>query len=436
MDPCSSPKGTLAVVGLGYIGLPLAIEFSEVRRVIAYDIDSERVNELAACRDRTNEITVDRLKQANNITYTSDPSLLLQANIYIIAVPTPVDSACTPDLSYLESASSLVAKYLKPGDFVIYESTVFPGATEEICIPLLSRESKLTINEDFFVGYSPERINPGDKNNTLRKIIKITSGSNEYASNYVDSLYSEIVDAGTFPVSSIAVAEAAKVIENAQRDINIAFVNELSIILNLLGIDTNEVLTAASSKWNFLNFKPGLVGGHCIGVDPYYLAYKSTQCGHYPELILSGRRLNDSMHEYVASAVLKKVYNKLSGHSNPTIAILGLTFKDNCPDLRNSKSIALAKELLQWNVNLILVDDWACQEELASTTGIVPTPFSKLASIRADAIIVSVMHSQFAQLGPQDFVSMSSSYPPVLADLKSIYSLNDCKNAGIDIFRL
>ena len=338
----------IAVMGLGYVGLPLAVEFGKKRSVIGYDVKQDRVDELRKGLDKTLECKPDDLNAARYLTYSCDESELSGCGVFIITVPTPIDTANWPDLSPLESASEMVGRHLTEGDVVIYESTVFPGATEEVCVPILERVSGLKFNQEFFCGYSPERINPGDKINTLTTIKKVVSGSNDAVADAIDHLYAEIITAGTWRASSIKVAEASKVIENTQRDLNIAFVNELSVIFDRLGIDTIEVLQAAGSKWNFLPFRPGMVGGHCIGVDPYYLTHKAEQIGYIPQIVLAGRRMNDNMARYAARSIVKRMSRRGIDLSRSTVGILGVTFKDNCPDIRNSKVFDLISELQSW----------------------------------------------------------------------------------------
>ena len=342
----------IAIIGLGYVGLPLAVEFGKVLDVIGFDINQARIDELRSGIDRTLETTPEELMAAAQLTYTADPAALRAANIFIVTVPTPVDDHKTPDLTPLIKASETVSKALKKGDIVIYESTVYPGCTEEDCVPVLERGSGLTFNQDFFCGYSPERINPGDKQHRLPSIRKITSGSTPEIAEKVDRLYQRIIKAGTHRASSIKVAEAAKVIENAQRDINIAFVNELALIFERMNIDTHEVLAAAGTKWNFLPFRPGLVGGHCIGVDPYYLTYKAESLGHHPQVILAGRKINDTMGAHIANRVIKLLINRDLPVKRAKALILGITFKENCPDIRNSKVIDVIRELHSYGVEV------------------------------------------------------------------------------------
>jgi UDP-N-acetyl-D-galactosamine dehydrogenase len=363
-------KYKIAIIGLGYVGLPLAVEFSKYYDTVGFDINDERVKELKAGNDYTLEVELDALLNAQKLSITCNETELSDSNIFIVTVPTPVDKHNNPNLLPIESATKTVAKYLKKGDIVIYESTVYPGVTEEICANLLETFSSLKYNIDFFCGYSPERINPGDKNHTLTKIRKITSGSTPEASEKVDNLYQSIITAGTYKASSIKVAEAAKVIENAQRDINIAFVNELAVIFNLLNIDTKEVLEAAATKWNFINFKPGLVGGHCIGVDPFYLAQKAKEVGYHPEILLSGRRLNDKMGEYVAQQFIKILIKNDIKVKSAKVLILGLTFKENCPDVRNSKVIDIINELKNYEIDIDIYDPWVIANQVKREYGL------------------------------------------------------------------
>lgn len=362
-------KDKIGILGLGYVGLPLAIEFSKITSTIGYDISPARVKEINSGIDKTLEISEDDLKEAiqsSNFSAVTNVDKLAECNFYIVTVPTPIDSSNKPDLRPLESASKSVGRVLKKGDIVVFESTVYPGATEEICVPILESVSGLSFNIDFYCGYSPERINPGDKVNTVSNIMKVTSGSTPESAKRVDELYQKIIKPGTFKATSIKVAEAAKVIENTQRDLNIAFVNELAIIFNKLEIDTRDVLEAASTKWNFLNFQPGLVGGHCIGVDPYYLTHKSEQIGYHPDIILSGRRLNDGMGQYIANQVVKLMIRNGINVNNSKAIILGITFKENCPDIRNSKVIDLINELEDFGVDIDVYDPWANSDDVNS----------------------------------------------------------------------
>jgi UDP-N-acetyl-D-galactosamine dehydrogenase len=425
---------TIAVIGLGYVGLPLAVEFGRRRPVIGFDINRDRIQELAAGRDHTLECSVEQLLAASSLRFTSDFDALREAAVYIVTVPTPVDRANRPDLTPLRKASETVGKVLKRGDIVVYESTVYPGATEEECVPVLEKTSGLVFNKDFFCGYSPERINPGDKVNTLTTIKKITSGSTPEVAEEVDSLYAEIITAGTFKAGSIKVAEAAKVIENSQRDLNIAFVNELSVIFDRIGIDTIEVLEAAGSKWNFLPFRPGMVGGHCIGVDPYYLTHKAEELGYHPQVILAGRRINDDMALYAARSVVKLMLRNGIDVARSRIAVLGVTFKDNCPDVRNSKVVDLIDELRDWNAEVVAFDCWADREEVRDEYGLELADLD--GSWEADAIVVAVGHDQYKALDLAALRARCRSPSPVLADLKAIYGMADARAAGFTVFRL
>jgi len=387
---------TLAIIGLGYVGLPLAAEFGKKHRTIGFDINTTRISELEQGIDKTLEIDSENLKSSTHLSFSSDPKDLAQCNIFIITVPTPVDNNNRPVLTPLYKASETVGKVLKKGDIVIYESTVYPGVTEDECVPVLEKFSGLKFNIDFFAGYSPERINPGDKEHTVTKILKVTSGSTPEIAEEVDQLYRSIIIAGTHKAASIKVAEAAKVIENSQRDINIAFVNELSKIFNLLGIDTQAVLEAAGTKWNFLKFKPGLVGGHCIGVDPYYLAQKAQEAGYHPEIILAGRRLNDSMGSYVAEQVVKLMVKKDISVKNARCLILGFTFKENCPDVRNTRVIDIINELKSYHINPVIYDPWASPDEVNHEYGI--NIYNELPDGDFQATILAVAHNEFKDL--------------------------------------
>lgn len=386
----------IGIIGLGYVGLPLALEFGRNRSVLGFDINKKRINELSAFKDSTLETTKEELEAAKHLAYTTNPEDLRNCNCFIVTVPTPIDKHKRPDLSPLLSATKLVGSVLKQGDIVIYESTVYPGCTEEDCVPVLEKISKLKFNSDFFCGYSPERINPGDKTHRLTSIKKVTSGSTPAIAEIVDSLYGEIIQAGTHKAESIKVAEAAKVIENTQRDLNIALVNELSIIFNKLNIDTEAVLNAAGSKWNFLPFRPGLVGGHCIGVDPYYLTHKAQELGYHPEIILAGRRLNDNMGSYVASQLVKGMTKKRIQVDGAKVLIMGLTFKENCPDLRNTRIIDIISEIREYNCEVDVFDPWANQEAASVEHGL--TMIEKPENGKYDAIIIAVSHKQFRDL--------------------------------------
>ena len=386
----------IAVIGLGYVGLPLAVEFSKKIPTIGFDLKQERIAELNNGKDSTREVSSTELQQAGDLRFTSSVDDLHNCNVFIIAVPTPIDNNKRPDLSPLEGASQTVAQVLKKGDVVIYESTVFPGATEEVCIPILEQQANLTYNKDFFAGYSPERINPGDHTHRLPTIMKVTSGSTPEIATFVDELYGTIITAGTFKASSIRVAEAAKVIENTQRDVNIALINELALIFNKLGIDTLEVLKAAGTKWNFLPFRPGLVGGHCIGVDPYYLTHKAQEVGYHPEMILAGRRLNDDMGRYIASEVIKLMLKKRIHVANSKILILGLTFKENCPDLRNTRVIDIIEELESYGAHVDVYDPWADNQEARDRYKV--SMLEQLPEAHYDGIVLAVAHQEFTDL--------------------------------------
>ena len=408
---------TIAIIGMGYVGLPLAIEFSKKFNVIGFDISSERISSLLEGVDSTNEIEPSMLN-SSNLVLTDNEEMLFSADIYIVTVPTPIDSDKKPDLSPLLNATRTIAKKINKGNIIIYESTVFPGCTEDICANEIEKISKYKFNSDFFLGYSPERINPGDKKHTIDKIVKVTSGSNEDTALFIDNLYKEIITAGTYMAPSIKVAEAAKVIENTQRDINIALINELSIIFNLLEIDTEEVLKAASTKWNFLNFKPGLVGGHCIGVDPYYLTYKSQELGHNPEVILSGRRINDEMGNYCAREILKKFDEQNLELSNLNVLIMGFTFKENCPDIRNTKIVDIVNTLQKSGISVDIYDPWV-NIEYAITHydfSFVPKPVHK----KYDAVIIATAHSEFKNMSEEEINLFKKSDNSIIFDIKSI----------------
>ena len=412
----------IAIVGLGYVGLPLAIAFGKIRETVGFDIDNEKVLELDKGLDKTLETTSEDINSAAFLSFTSDIDNILDCNIYIVTVPTPIDKNKQPDLSYLMHSSSMLGSILKKEDLVIYESTVYPGATEEICVPILERESKLTFNKDFFCGYSPERINPGDKKNTITNIKKITSGSTPEAANAVNNLYLEIITAGTHKARSIKVAEAAKVIENTQRDVNIALINELAIIFERLGIDTEEVLLAAETKWNFLPFRPGLVGGHCIGVDPYYLTHKANELGYHPEMILAGRRLNDNMGIYVADQVVKLMTKKQIQVVNSNILVMGFTFKENCTDLRNTRVIDLIKELETFNCNVDIYDPWVKKEDAKESFNI--SIIDELKQSHYDAIILAVSHNIFLEIKSQMYRDLGKD-KFVLYDIKYLLKADE-----------
>jgi UDP-N-acetyl-D-galactosamine dehydrogenase len=408
----------IAIIGLGYVGLPLAIEFAKKHTVLGFDIKEKRVAELLEDTDTTKEADLAALKQVLRkehigLTLSSDHSLLENNNIYVVTVPTPVDVFKNPDLNPLIKATEMLAAVLKKGDIVIYESTVYPGCTEEICVPVLEKHSGLTYNIDFYCGYSPERINPGDKINTLTKIKKVTSGSTPEIAEFINNLYSEIITAGTHLAPSIKVAEASKAIENAQRDVNISFVNELALIFDRMDIDTSDVLEAASTKWNFLKYKPGLVGGHCIGVDPYYLAYKSNALGYVPQVILSGRKVNEDMGIFIANKVVKLILAKGDKVKGEKVLILGFAFKENCPDIRNTRVIDIYKELTQFGLDLDIYDPWASQEEVHKEYGIRLEQELKLKDYKA--VIVAVAHNEFLQIDYQAYKDQGA----VIFDIKS-----------------
>lgn len=412
----------LAIIGLGYVGLPLAVEFGKHYTTLGFDINTTRISELNKGEDHTLEVSSEELKQAGKLSYSSNLDDLRRANVYIVTVPTPIDEHRQPDLTPLIKASETLGKVIKSGDVVIYESTVYPGATEEDCIPVIERISGLKYNVDFFAGYSPERINPGDKEHRVTTIKKVTSGSTPDIAEFVDKLYGSIITAGTYKASSIRVAEAAKVIENTQRDLNIALINELAVIFNKLGIDTEEVLLAAGTKWNFLPFRPGLVGGHCIGVDPYYLTHKAQAIGYHPEVILAGRRINDSMGRYVVSELVKTMVKRRMHVAGAKVLVMGLTFKENCPDIRNTKVVDILAELKEYGVTADVFDPWVdtaeAQHEYGITTMQQPEPGSY------DAVILAVGHKQFRDLGAEGIRAYSKP-GGVLYDLKYVLSAAD-----------
>lgn len=416
----SSPKDIrIGILGLGYVGLPLAVEFSKHFNVVGFDIDHKRVQSLNLGRDSTQEVTDEELAEAKRLNITNNLSDLNVCNVYIVTVPTPIDKFKRPNLNPLLGASESVGSVLKQGDLVIYESTVYPGATEEDCIPVLERVSGLKFNVDFYAGYSPERINPGDKQHRLPSIVKVTSGSTKEAANFVDDLYRTIILAGTHKATSIKVAEAAKVIENTQRDVNIALVNELSIIFNKMDIDSEAVLSAAGTKWNFLPFRPGLVGGHCIGVDPYYLTHKAESIGYNPEIILSGRRLNDSMGGYVVNNLIKTMAKKHIPIGGSKILIMGLAFKENCPDIRNSKVVDIASELQEYDSDVSIFDPWVDRSEVESGYGLCL--IDELPENTFDAIIIAVAHDIFKDMGPVNIKNLCrADRSSVIYDLKCL----------------
>lgn len=424
----------IAVIGLGYVGLPLAVEFGKKVPVIGFDIQQKRIEELQSGQDHTLEVSPEELQQANQLSYSANLDDLKSCNFFIVTVPTPVDHVNRPDLTPLQKASETIGQVLSPGDIVVYESTVYPGATEEVCIPVLEKMSGLKFNQDFFAGYSPERINPGDKVNTLTKIKKITSGSTPEIAELVDQVYSSIITAGTHKASSIKVAEAAKVIENTQRDLNIALVNELSVIFDRLGIDTLDVLEAAGSKWNFLPFRPGLVGGHCIGVDPYYLTHKAEEVGYHPQVILAGRRINDNMARYVARNTIKHMLKNGIDVPRAKIGVLGITFKENCPDIRNSKVEDLIKEFQTWGAQVVVCDPWADTEEVRQEYGVELSIID--AEHPVDSLVVAVGHNEFRHLSPEQLRSYVNNPKPVIADVKSLFNRDELTAQGFTVFRL
>ena len=407
----------LAIVGLGYVGLPLAVEFGKKRPVLGFDINQARIAELEAGHDATLEVSDEEMREASGLSYTADRDDLKACNVFIVTVPTPIDEHKRPDLSPLVRASETIGQVLKQGDIVIYESTVYPGATEEECVPVLEKCSGLRFNVDFFAGYSPERINPGDKQHRVSTIRKVTSGSTPAVAELVDQLYQEIITAGTHKAESIQVAEAAKVIENTQRDLNIALINELAIIFNRMGIDTEAVLQAAGTKWNFLPFRPGLVGGHCIGVDPYYLTHKAESIGYHPEIILAGRRLNDGMGAYVVSQLVKAMLKRRIQVDGARVLVMGLTFKENCPDLRNTRIVDIVKELADYNIAADVFDPWVSIAEAQHEYGI--TPIAEPQQGAYDAIILAVAHDQFKALGAAALRALGKPQQ-VLYDLKYV----------------
>lgn len=410
----------IAIIGLGYVGLPLAVEFGKKRETLGFEINQSRVDELQGGEDSTLECSPEELKEATKLSYTTDTEQLKNCNVFIVTVPTPINEHKQPDLTPLEKASEMLGGVINQGDIVIYESTVYPGCSEEVCVPILEKVSGLTFNEDFYIGYSPERINPGDKEHRLPTIKKVTSGSTPECAKFVNELYQDIITAGTHLAPSIKVAEAAKVIENTQRDVNISLINELAKIFNVLDIDTLDVLEAAGTKWNFLPFRPGLVGGHCIGVDPYYLTYKAQSIGYNPEVILSGRRINDGMGEYVVSQLIKKMIKNKQQVEGSKVLLMGLTFKENCPDLRNTKVVDIISELREYNINVDIYDPWVSKEEAMEEYGLslIDEPSNDY-----EAVIVAVAHNEFIELGA-DGVRNLLKKDGLLYDLKSLFEKN------------
>jgi len=412
----------LAIIGIGYVGLPLAVEFGRKRSVVGFDISQRRVDELKSGNDLTLEATREQLKAATHLSYTTNIDDLCACNCYIVTVPTPIDEHKRPDLTPLMKASETIGKVLKKGDIVIYESTVYPGATEEDCVPVLEKFSGLKFNQDFYCGYSPERINPGDKEHRITNIKKVTSGSTPEIADLVDALYNQIITAGTHKAGSIKIAEAAKVIENTQRDLNIALINELALIFNKMGIDTEAVLEAAGSKWNFMPFRPGLVGGHCIGVDPYYLTHKAQAIGYHPEIILAGRRLNDSMGAYVVTQLVKTMTKRRIQVEGAKVLVMGLTFKENCPDLRNTRVVDIVIELQDYNCEVDVYDPWVTAEESQREYGITPVDEPKVGGY--EAIILAVGHQQFMRMGAAAIRTLGKK-SHVLYDLKYVLTAEE-----------
>ena len=412
----------IAVIGLGYVGLPLAAAFGRRFPTLGFDINSKRVGELRSGHDHTLEVPEEELRSAAQLSFSDDPAALAGCNVFIITVPTPIDEYKRPDLRPLESASRTVGRAIAKGGVAIYESTVYPGATEEVCVPIVERESGLTFNQDFYAGYSPERINPGDKQHRLETILKVTSGSTSEAADFVDSLYCAIITAGTHKTSSIRVAEAAKVIENTQRDVNIALINELALIFHRLGIDTHEVLEAAGTKWNFLPFRPGLVGGHCIGVDPYYLTHKAQQIGYHPDVILAGRRINDGMGSHVARRVAKLMAQRNLQTPGSNVLIMGLAFKENCPDLRNTRVVDIVAELRSYNANVHIHDPWVSAKEAKDEYGLDLVAEPELG--KYDAVILAVSHREFIAIGA-DGIRALGKPGAVVFDVKRVLP-RDC----------
>ena len=425
--------GTIAVVGLGYVGFPLAVEFGKIRDTIGFDLSEDKINSYKRFVDPTGELSGEAIRSAGKLTVTTDPGLIAEADYIIVAVPTPIDEARRPDFRPLTGASRTVGQNMKKGAIVVYESTVYPGATEEVCIPVLEEYSGLKWKQDFHVGYSPERINPGDREHTLTRITKVVSGDDEDTLNKVADLYASIITAGVYRASSIEVAEAAKVIENTQRDLNIALMNELTIIFNKMGIDTSEVLEAAGTKWNFLPFRPGLVGGHCIGVDPYYLTYKADMLGYHPQVILSGRRINDGMGEYIAAQTVKQMINSGTPIKGSRVHVLGLTFKENVPDLRNSKVIDVINELKSFGIDICVHDPLAAPQEARHEYGVELSSWEDLP--RADAIVMAVAHREFLHRPLSDYLSKLKENSCFI-DVKAQFDKSELEAAGLKVWRL
>jgi UDP-N-acetyl-D-glucosamine/UDP-N-acetyl-D-galactosamine dehydrogenase len=424
----------IGIIGLGYVGLPLAVEFSNKFQVIGFDKNEKRIEELNYGHDRNLEVKGERLETCKNLDFSNNINDLENCDIYIITVPTPVNKYKNPDMSFLSSASKEVASVLSKGNIVIYESTVYPGATEEYCVPVLEKYSKLKYNIDFFCGYSPERINPGDKNHNLTKIKKITSGSNDEIANIIDNLYKSIIPAGTFKASSISIAESAKVIENIQRDVNIALINELAIIFNKLSLDTNEILEAAGTKWNFLPFKPGLVGGHCIGVDPYYLTHKSIEIGYIPEMILAGRKINDSMSQFIVDLILTKIAKAKLNPLKLKVGVFGLTFKENCPDMRNTQVKNIVEKLKLTVGNISITDPYAYPDEVKSLFDIELSPLNKITNL--DIVILAVSHDEYKKIKLKEWLNIFNNKEGIFIDIKSVFEKDYFINSKIKHWRL
>ena len=415
-------EAKIGIIGLGYVGLPLAVEFGKLMPTVGFDINAGRINELRSGKDSTLEVDADELAEAAQLSYTDQLDAMKACNFFVVTVPTPIDCYKRPDLSPLESASRMLGKIIKKGDVVVFESTVYPGATEEVCVPIMETESGMVFNRDFYVGYSPERINPGDKEHRVTTILKVTSGSTPEVADFVDAVYRKGITAGTHKASSIRVAEAAKVIENTQRDVNIALINELALIFNRLGIDTLEVLEAAGTKWNFLPFRPGLVGGHCIGVDPYYLTHKAQEIGYHPEVILAGRRINDSMGAYVAEQVFKIMSRAHLKVCDSRVLVMGLTFKENCPDLRNTRVTDVIAELESYNVNVDVYDPWVSPAEAEHEYNVTPIEAPQPGTY--DAIILAVAHDEFRKLGVSGIRAFGKENS-ILYDVKHILPVDE-----------
>jgi len=426
-------KDKIAVIGLGYVGLPLTVHLSEHFNVVGYDLKQERIDDLKAGKDITLEVSEEELSNTD-IVFTSNPSELAQCRLIIVAVPTPIDEHRIPDLQPLRSASAIAGKHLQKGSCVVFESTVYPGVTEEVCLPILERESGLIMGKDFSLGYSPERINPGDKIHTLDKVVKIVAGSDDQTRRLLAQVYGLVVKAGIHEVSSIKVAEAAKVIENTQRDLNIALMNELAMIFDRIDIDTKEVLKAAETKWNFLSFEPGLVGGHCIGVDPYYLTFKSESLGYHPEMILSGRRINDNMGKYIAERTVKVLIRSGKQVRDSRVGILGITFKENVPDLRNTKVVDIVKELMDYGIEISVHDPLADLEEAKQYYGIDLKPFEDLSGV--DAVIIAVKHNAYLQMGLSEISRLCTNHKAVVIDIKGAFSPEEAEKSNILYWRL